>query len=511
MVSVIGFIVAGYFFYQLKVKKKEEKTLLENVDALKIDISNQKIEIESLANNIESLKNERKQLLDKIDISKNNSEILEEKIKDKKLEDQTLKANLKDLCLKINEERENLNTKKKELLHLIDLEKKEDSLKESVQVLAKEVDEICLEKERGLKELLAVKTDISIYKETFDFQELGYFEEPDYLYETSDRFKEEIKIIREEQKDMIKEGDAIYIPNEIALINSEKHTQKVLKNQSALMLKAFNVECDNLMGMVKPSNYAIILERIEKAANNIEKLSVSLECGFEKEYIKLKFKECELQYQFKLKDQREKEEQALIKEQMREEQQAIREFERAMAKAEREEKMYLEALEAARKELEISTDEEKEKLNKKVMMLEERLKEAEVNKERAMSMAEQTKRGHVYIISNIGSFGEDIYKIGLTRRLEPLDRVKELSNVSVPFEFDVHAMIFSENAPRLEKELHKAFEKHRVNKVNSRKEFFKVDLLKIKEEAIELIDDEVDFKLTALAEDYYESLKFKSA
>lgn len=163
MVSVIGFIVAGYFFYQLKVKKKEEKTLLENVDALKIDISNQKIEIESLANNIESLKNERKQLLDKIDISKNNSEILEEKIKDKKLEDQTLKANLKDLCLKINEERENLNTKKKELLHLIDLEKKEDSLKESVQVLAKEVDEICLEKERGLKELLAVKTDMELY------------------------------------------------------------------------------------------------------------------------------------------------------------------------------------------------------------------------------------------------------------------------------------------------------------------------------------------------------------
>ena len=125
-------------------------------------------------------------------------------------------------------------------------------------------------------------------------------------------------------------------------------------------------------------------------------------------------------------------------------------------------------------------------------------------------MAEQTKRGHVYIISNIGSFGEDVYKIGLTRRLEPLDRVKELGGASVPFSFDVHAMIYSEDAPALETKLHREFSHFRVNQVKLRKEFFRVNLLDIKEKATEITGNELDFKVTALAEDYYESLKLQS-
>ena len=95
-------------------------------------------------------------------------------------------------------------------------------------------------------------------------------------------------------------------------------------------------------------------------------------------------------------------------------------------------------------------------------------------------MAQQTKRGHVYVISNIGSFGENVYKIGMTRRLEPEDRVKELGDASVPFSFDIHAMIFSEDAPKLEAALHNQFEQHKVNMVNPRKEFFNVTLDEIK-------------------------------
>ena len=101
-------------------------------------------------------------------------------------------------------------------------------------------------------------------------------------------------------------------------------------------------------------------------------------------------------------------------------------------------------------------------------------------------MAQQTKRGHVYIISNIGSFGENVYKIGMTRRLEPLDRVKELGDASVPFHFDIHAMIFSEEAPTLENELHKAFANKKVNMVNYRKEFFKVTLDEIEQKTKEI-------------------------
>lgn len=120
-------------------------------------------------------------------------------------------------------------------------------------------------------------------------------------------------------------------------------------------------------------------------------------------------------------------------------------------------------------------------------------------------MAQQTKRGHVYIISNIGSFGEDVFKIGLTRQLEPLDRVKELGDASVPFLFDVHAMIYSEDAPQLESSLHKVFEAGRVNKANHRKEFFRVAISKIKEH-IDSLGIEARWTMAAEAQQFRESL-----
>jgi hypothetical protein len=116
------------------------------------------------------------------------------------------------------------------------------------------------------------------------------------------------------------------------------------------------------------------------------------------------------------------------------------------------------------------------KMERQIALLEGRLQEAEQNKHRAISRAQLTKSGHVYIISNIGSFGENIFKIGMTRRLEPLDRVRELGDASVPFEFDVHAIVYTEDAPALENLLHGAFGHHRVNLVNERKEFFSVSL-----------------------------------
>jgi hypothetical protein len=131
--------------------------------------------------------------------------------------------------------------------------------------------------------------------------------------------------------------------------------------------------------------------------------------------------------------------------------------------------------------------------------------EAEARNQRALSMAQQTRRGHVYIISNLGSFGEHVYKVGLTRRLEPMDRIKELGDASVPFEFDVHAMIFSDDAPSLEKELHRHFEDSRLNKVNMRKEFFRAPLAEIRNE-IEQKGVDVHWTMMAEAREYHESL-----
>lgn len=128
-----------------------------------------------------------------------------------------------------------------------------------------------------------------------------------------------------------------------------------------------------------------------------------------------------------------------------------------------------------------ASEQEKIKLQEKVTALEQKLQEALTMKERALSMAQQTRVGYVYVISNTRSFGEDIYKIGMTRRLEPMDRVRELSDASVPFAFDVHYMIYTDDAPKLEAQLHQRFADSRINADNYRKEFFRVSLTEITE------------------------------
>lgn len=171
--------------------------------------------------------------------------------------------------------------------------------------------------------------------------------------------------------------------------------------------------------------------------------------------------------------------------------------------------MLQEALEKARMEVESASDEQRAQFEQKLKELEEKLLEAEAKNQRAISMAQQTKRGHVYVISNIGSFGEDVYKIGMTRRLEPLDRVRELGDASVPFSFDVHAMIYSDDAPQLEYDLHREFSDLQINKVNPRKEFFRVKLSDIRE-MLESKEVSTHWTMMAEATEYRETLAIES-
>jgi hypothetical protein len=310
---------------------------------------------------------------------------------------------------------------------------------------------------------------------------------------------------------MIKDKIAVTYPDTTVISDNKSFNKKILDGQVKLMLIAFNTECDFLIGKVSPSSFPRTLERIEKLANTLEKSAATFEAGFDIDYIELKFDECKLQYQYTLKKQEEITEQKLIKEQIREEQRAIKEYERAIAEAEKEEKMYRRLLEKAREDLPQASEEERLNMEQRIADLELQLQEAEAKEERAKSMAEQTRKGHVYIISNIGSFGEGVYKIGLTRRLEPMDRVKELGDASVPFPFDVHAMIYVEDAPALEAALHREFNTQRVNAVNHRKEFFQIDLESIRQAVEKIAGVEAEFKMTALAEDYYESLRLQEA
>ncbi|MBO0207619.1 DUF4041 domain-containing protein [Vibrio sp. Vb0877] len=405
-----------------------------------------------------------------------------------------------------------------ETAELQDLKRQDDSLKLSIQEQQAHLDTakstlVVLNAiiEKGELDLNELMGDIDLYSRLDEYTAHGHFEMPQYLYETSTRYAEEIKDIRQQQKDMIKDKTAITFPDTTVISNDKSFNKKILNGQVKLMLSAFNIECDMLIGKVSPSSFGRTLERIEKLANNLEKSAATLECGFDIDYIELKFEECKLQYQFTLKKQEEIAEQKLIKEQIREEQRAIKEFQKAIADAEKEEKMYRNLLDKAQQELAKASEQERSDMEQRIAILEQQLAEAEAKEERAKSMAEQTRKGHVYVISNIGSFGEDVYKIGLTRRLEPMDRVKELGDASVPFPFDVHAMIYTDDAPALETALHREFHAQRVNAVNLRKEFFSVDLDDIKEAVEKIAGVEAEFKMTALAEDYYESLRLSDA
>lgn len=349
-----------------------------------------------------------------------------------------------------------------------------------------------------------LEKDIKLYQNDIEFIELGIYE-PIFALETSEKYKDKITEIVARQKKLIKEGFACICKTEWTVGNSRKQGEIMTRRYINLTLRAFNGECDSLISKVKWNNVKSFEERIVKAYNAINKLGQSNNTFITEEYLKLKIDELLLNYELEYKKYQEKEEQRAIREEQREEEKAIREFEKAAKEAEIEEKRFQKALEKAQKELGLVSGEELEKLNLQIEQLQISLKEAKEAKERAISRAQETKTGHVYIISNIGSFGENIYKIGMTRRLEPMDRVRELGDASVPFRFDLHALIFTENAPELENLLQKEFDDRRINKVNYRKEYFKVTLDEIEKVIIEKYDKEVDFIRIPEAQEYRET------
>lgn len=210
-----------------------------------------------------------------------------------------------------------------------------------------------------------------------------------------------------------------------------------------------------------------------------------------------------------LKDE-DREEQRRLREQIREEEKARREYERAVKEAAKEEELIRKALEKVQQQVAVANETQRAEFELKLLELQTKLQLAEEKNTRALSMAQQTRSGHVYVISNIGSFGEDVFKIGMTRRLEPNDRIRELGDASVPFEFDVHAMIFSDDAPGLEKSLHRHFLRQQINKVNPRKEFFRLGLEDIRNE-LENLSIETHWTMVAKAREYRESLRLDQA
>jgi hypothetical protein len=348
-----------------------------------------------------------------------------------------------------------------------------------------------------------LRTEVSLFESKLDLIEYGIYE-PVYDFEKSEEYREEQNNIIELQKAMVSSDTAAICNTNWTVQNSERRGKAVIQRFKKLMLRAFNGESDVLIAKVKWNNVNQMKERMQKIFNAVNKLGEGFNVFVNEQYLDLKLKELILEYEYQAKRHKEKEEMRAIQDELREEETAKREFERAQREAEKEEAIYQKALTKARKELGIANGAEQADLQSKIEKLEQELREVQEKKERALSMAQQTKRGHVYIISNIGSFGENVYKIGMTRRLEPLDRVRELGDASVPFRFDIHAMIYSDEARTLENELHKAFTHKKVNMLNYRKEFFHVSLDEI-EEKIKEIGFDAEFSRLPEAMEYRET------
>ena len=334
-----------------------------------------------------------------------------------------------------------------------------------------------------------------------NLRHMGFYE-PRYNYTSSMAYQNALDVNLAQQKEMVKEKSAATCSAQWALGGSvaegKKHTDKLL----ALMLRAFNGECESVISRLRATNYQAMEDRISRAFAAINKLGEVQACALSPQYLDLKVAELRLSHEHALKVQTEREQQRELKEQMRQEAIAARELEKAMQEAEAEEHRRQVALERARQDLaqaarDQQSTERQAELEARLKEMEEQLEDAHAARERAISRAQQTRSGHVYVISNIGSFGAGIYKIGMTRRLDPMDRIWELSDASVPFDFDVHAIIYTEDAPGLESELHKRFGERRLNLVNDRKEFFHATI----EEIADVVRKRCgDIELTMLAE-----------
>ncbi len=358
-------------------------------------------------------------------------------------------------------------------------------------------------------QLAARKGELDALEERANLQSFGFYE-PRYEFASSAAYGARLEEIRGEQKQMVKDKAAATCSIKWQVNGSEKEGQKQIAQTLKLMLRAFNGECDAAVARVSYSNITTMETRIQKAYEAINALAQVQQCRLAPYFLDLKMQELRLAHEYQEKVQAEKEEQRRIREEMREEETARRELERAQADAEKEEARAAQALQKARAEVASLVGEKQRRMQEQIAELERRLTEAQSNKARAIAQSQLTKSGHVYVISNIGSFGENVFKIGMTRRLEPLDRVRELGDASVPFLFDVHAIIWSQDAPALEAKLHRAFAHLRVNRVNERREFFHVSLLEIAQ-VVKANHGEIEFVHEAQAKEYRQTVAMRQA
>ena len=353
-----------------------------------------------------------------------------------------------------------------------------------------------------------IKKDLVRAEDDLEMQEYGLYE-PRYNFIHAVDYKERLDAVRKQQKQMIKDKTAAVGHTDWTMKGSEAKGRAFVNANIKQILRSFNNESTVLISKVKHSNIDSIENRLKKTFTSLNNLYKREDVEITQGYLNLKLDELHLAYEYEVKKQEEKEELREAREREREEKKLQKELERERQKFERENETINSEIEEAKAKMAQAAAEEKAKLEAEIAKLQEALDKNNEEVKKINEWKEKPGAGYVYIISNIGSFGEGVFKIGVTRRDNPEDRIRELSSASVPFRFDTHVFIFSKNAYELESELHDRFDKQRVNKVNMRKEFFRISIDDVKKIVEENKGQVHSFIEHPDAEEYYDTLKME--
>jgi Domain of unknown function (DUF4041)/Meiotically up-regulated gene 113 len=346
-----------------------------------------------------------------------------------------------------------------------------------------------------------LRKEVVTTEETALLQEAGVYR---YHHPLSDSvaYQGALKTLQAEIKAMTKkDGGAVYGNTNWTVNGSLPQGRKMVRDFSKLMLRAYNAEADNLVRSLKPYKLPAASERLNKVVTTIARLGQTMDINISSAYHQLRIRELQLTADYRQKQSEEKEREREEKERLREERAAQKEMEREKARLEKERQHYLNSLEA------LKAKGDAEAVSRHEAELETIQRAIEDVDYRAANI----RAGYVYVISNIGSFGEGVVKVGLTRRLEPMDRVRELGDASVPFRFDVHAMLFSQDAVGIEASLHDRLADRRLNRINTRREFFRAEPDEVKTHLLDMDADLLSWTEVPEALEYRQSINIASA
>lgn len=485
-------LIGAYFVYKtLKETEKNDEELQQRQE-----------ELANIDEKLAKMESDKKEELRKMEVDKETE--IKQKLSDKQAELDNIQQTLDDLeAQRIAEVDEKIKSRKEELENLDTTYEKLTKEKNA------ELDKAISEKRKAemtLKyEIKKLQDELIFTEDEVNLQSYGLYE-PKYPFMDATAYKEKLDRIRQKQKELVKNRTATTSNPNLKLDNDLKKGQKMVKDTQKQILRTFNTECDMVIGKVKHSNYENSKKRIRKSYEQLNKLNDHIGIHIREGYLNLKLEELQLAYDYAIKKEEEKEALREAREKEREEKKLQKKLEKERKKFERENNTITSEIEEAKAKMAQAAAEERVKLEAEIAKLQAALDKNNEEVKKINEWQETPGAGYVYIISNIGSFGEEVFKIGVTRRDNPEERIRELSSASVPFKYDSHVFIFSKNAYELENNLHQRFDSKRVNKVNNRKEFFRITMNDVKQIVEENKGAVHSFVEKPEAEEYRETL-----